>query len=58
MSVILGRAEILLTEMHGPLTPEQRRSIDDIVRHAQRINAELAVVAQLLDARRVPPTGG
>jgi hypothetical protein len=44
--------------MHGPLTPEQRRSIDDIVRHAQRINAELAVVAQLLDARRLPPSSG
>lgn len=54
LSVILGRAEILLSEIHGPLTPEQRRSLDDIVRHAHRINTELTAVADLIDAQRKP----
>ena len=55
LSVILGRAEILLSEIHGPLTPEQRKSLDDIVRHALRMNAELTELADLLDAARGNP---
>jgi K+-sensing histidine kinase KdpD len=57
LAVILGRAEILLSEMHGPVNADQRRSLDDIVRHAQRINQELSVVADLLDAQLRPPDG-
>ncbi len=56
LSVILGRAEILLSEIHGPLTAEQRRSLDDIVRHALRMNTELSALAEQYDALR--RTGG
>jgi signal transduction histidine kinase len=52
LSVVLGRAEILLSELHGPLSPEQRRSVEDIVRHALRMNVELTALAEQYDDLR------
>lgn len=56
LAVILGRAELLLEEVYGELTPDQRRSIEVVVRNAERLTRELEEVADALDEGADPPT--
>ncbi|MEQ1500626.1 MAG: histidine kinase dimerization/phospho-acceptor domain-containing protein [Myxococcota bacterium] len=54
LAVVIARADLLLAEVGGPLTPSQRTSVQAIVTHAERLQRELEALAERLDARRAP----
>lgn len=49
LAVILGRADLLLTGVPGPLEPAQRRSLEILIQHAERLDRELAAAADTFD---------
>lgn len=54
---MIGRADLILSGVQGPLTSEQRRSLEILIGHAERLSAELEGMAERFDAyvRRVEP---
>lgn len=50
LAVIVGRADLLLSELHGPLNAEQRRSVEALLQSADRLQRELEELADRVDA--------
>lgn len=52
LTIILGRCELLESELQGPLTEAQQGSVRAITRNAERLLAELDELAALMEALR------
>ncbi len=55
--MIIGRTELVLSGAYGDLGPDPRRSLEVVLRHAERLTAELAALAEALAAAADPPIG-
>lgn len=56
LAVIVGRADLLLQGVYGELNADQRRSLEVVVRNAERLTRELEEVADALDDGTEPPS--
>jgi hypothetical protein len=43
---MIGRADLVLSGVQGPVTADQRRSLELLIGHAERLSAELEQMAQ------------
>ncbi len=49
LTVIMGRAELLQAEVHGPLNEGQRGCLDAIMRSTVRLASELDALGDAID---------
>lgn len=49
--MVIGRADLLLAEVHGSLNPDQRRSVEAILDAAGRLQRDLEALAEEIDPR-------
>ena len=54
--MVIGRADLLLSDVNGPLNPDQRRSVEAILEAAERLKRDLEELADEIDPR--PDDGG
>jgi signal transduction histidine kinase len=55
LSVIVGRCDMLLQEAHGPISDEQRRALEAVLRSAERLQSEIHQLAVDYDLEHPPP---
>jgi hypothetical protein len=55
VAVIVGRVDLLLSELQGPVTPDQRRSLESVLAAAERIERLASDLASRID--RLYPSG-
>lgn len=46
---MIGRADLILSGVQGPITPAQKRSLELLIGHAERLAAELDGMATRFD---------
>jgi K+-sensing histidine kinase KdpD len=51
LAVVIGRADLLLSEVHGTLNADQRRSVEAILESAGRLQRDLEALADEIDPR-------